>query len=571
MSSRYQKAFTIPDGFPMILKRFTREVRAAPPTRLAAPPPACPDPASSDPDPEMPKWHANPLPCGARDAKGLTDPPRARVAPSSAPQILRAQPDNIYEFGATYFADKIEENEREQDRRERAARGEFDQSPQGEDSDCGAVGMFDMTDDELQDFIMDQFMRYDADQDGYLDRREFRELLMDAELGLSKKDARAIMAEADENDDGALEYREFVPIMVEIIHGIKAKTDAAAVTEEAEDEAREVVEMHLLHGMPREELEAMMRGVFEAADTDGNGTLDRKEFSRCLKSAELGLTRKEINLLLGEVDENNDGMVSYDEFVPLCFNILVERFKDDVLAETAMQSEDALTELLIEEFEAKERKVYDAEDVSGTLPFSKVKRVLQSLSDEMLSLSRLQISAVMSEAKTDEESEERMVDYTVFAPVAARIIYSMVDLSHQAKRVDAVAKLSQSDGARILDQLDASTIKEVIRHAFHEADVDGNGTLDPEEMRTVLQALGSGELALSPGEINAMIAAIDSDEDGAVEYEELVDFLFDVLSHLERERYIQDNAFGRWEELDEAETMEHETVQAEGEEEEEEA
>ena len=67
--------------------------------------------------------------------------------------------------------------------------------------------MFDMTDDELQDFIMDQFMRYDADQDGYLDRREFRELLMDAELGLSKKDARAIMAEADENDDGALEYR----------------------------------------------------------------------------------------------------------------------------------------------------------------------------------------------------------------------------------------------------------------------------------------------------------------------------------------------------------------------------
>ena len=222
----------------------------------------------------MPKWRQS-TPRRARGER-LTDPPRARVAPSSAPQILRAQPDNIYEFGATYFADKIEENEREQDRRERAARGEFDQSPQGEDSDCGAVGMFDMTDDELQDFIMDQFMRYDADQDGYLDRREFRELLMDAELGLSKKDARAIMAEADENDDGALEYREFVPIMVEIIHGIKAKTDAAAVTEEAEDEAREVVEMHLLHGMPREELEAMMRGVFEAADTDGNGTLDRR-------------------------------------------------------------------------------------------------------------------------------------------------------------------------------------------------------------------------------------------------------------------------------------------------------
>ena len=28
MSSRYQKAFTIPDGFPAILKAFTREVRS---------------------------------------------------------------------------------------------------------------------------------------------------------------------------------------------------------------------------------------------------------------------------------------------------------------------------------------------------------------------------------------------------------------------------------------------------------------------------------------------------------------------------------------------------------------
>ena len=204
MSSRYQKAFTIPDGFPMILKQFTREVRAAPPTRPAAPPPACPDPARPDPDPEMP-GHQRPAPRRARrDSKGLTDPPRARFTPPPAPQILRAQPDNIYEFGATYFADKIEENERERDRQERAARGEFDKPPEGEDSERGAVGMFDMTDDELQDFIMDQFMRYDADQDGYLDRREFRELLMDAELGLSKKDARAIMSEADENDDGAL-------------------------------------------------------------------------------------------------------------------------------------------------------------------------------------------------------------------------------------------------------------------------------------------------------------------------------------------------------------------------------
>ena len=63
------------------------------------------------------------------------------------------------------------------------------------------------------------------------------------------------------------------------------------------------------------------------------------------------------------------------------------------------------------------------------------------------------------------------------------------------------------------------------------ADKDGNGVLDVNEVQHVLKSLGVGQLALKPGEINAMIAAIDADEDGTVNYTELVDFL-GVLNHL---------------------------------------
>ena len=83
-----------------------------------------------------------------------------------------------------------------------------------------------MSDEELNEFVMAQFMRYDADQNGYLDRNEFKAVLADAELGLTKKEARRVMQEADENDDGVLEYREFVPVMVEIIHGLQARARA---------------------------------------------------------------------------------------------------------------------------------------------------------------------------------------------------------------------------------------------------------------------------------------------------------------------------------------------------------
>ena len=67
--------------------------------------------------------------------------------------------------------------------------------------------------------------------------------------------------------------------------------------------------------------------------------------------------------------------------------------------------------------------------------------------------------------------------------------------------------------------------------------------------------VGTGELALKPGEINALVAAVDEDQDGKVTYAELVDFLFDVLVHLERENYIQEVAFSA--ELDRLEEAAH--------------
>ena len=165
-------------------------------------------------------------------------------------QILRNQPDNIYEFGAKYFEDLIEENKR-------AAERESSPEVAADEGGGAEAGWWNMGDEELQDFIMDRFMEYDDDQDGYLDRHEFKTLLMSTDLGLSPKDVRRIMSEADENEDGVLEYRECVPIMVELIHSIKAKEDAKAAAEEDEDEAREAVEMHLLHGIPREQLEQL--------------------------------------------------------------------------------------------------------------------------------------------------------------------------------------------------------------------------------------------------------------------------------------------------------------------------
>uniref|UniRef100_A0A7S0QZZ8 EF-hand domain-containing protein n=1 Tax=Pyramimonas obovata TaxID=1411642 RepID=A0A7S0QZZ8_9CHLO len=458
MSSRYQKQFTIPEGFPQLLKTFSREV-------------------------------------------------------------LRCQPPNIYKFGARYFAQLVEARQVEA---EEAMR---------EDE----ASIFDMSMEELQDFCLDLFMQFDADGNGFLDRKEFKAVMKSAKLGLSNKDIRKVMAEADEDGNGNIEYREFLPLMVEIIHTTKAKEAAAANRTAEEDELRDDVEAHLLHGIPREELEAVMKNVFEMADADRNGTLSLNEFRDCLKSSELGLTRKEINLLMSECDTDGDGNISYTEFLPICFNILVERFKDQIQSDRALQSSDQLEQTLMEIFQQ-----FDKEG-SGTLTVHHTKKALQFLSQELLGLSRLQILAIMSEANPDPDGS---VDYPVFAKTAADMIYTLVDLDSQGERVKAINQIALTEGAELLHGLDVDTVKDIMSQAFVEADKDGNGYLDSREIQDVLRALGTGDLQLQDYEINALIASVDADGDGKVVYNELVDFMYDVLTHLNRERYVQEVAFG---------------------------
>lgn len=74
-------------------------------------------------------------------------------------QILRAQPANIYEFGARYFAELVEENAA-------ALQMQMSAEEQGMGGEMGGGSVFDMSNEELQDFIMDMFLQFDADASG---------------------------------------------------------------------------------------------------------------------------------------------------------------------------------------------------------------------------------------------------------------------------------------------------------------------------------------------------------------------------------------------------------------------
>ena len=64
-----------------------------------------------------------------------------------------------------------------------------------------------------------------------------------------------------------------------------------------------------------------------------------------------------------------------------------------------------------------------------------------------------------------------------------------------------------------------------MRRIFHEFDQDGNGVISRDELQTVFAELGR---YLSEEEVEEIIASIDQDGTGNINYEEFASGLFDL-------------------------------------------
>ena len=204
-------------------------------------------------------------------------------------------------------------------------------------------GAGQLSTEELVGRVEALFVSADRDGNGVLDRREFKEVFvgLKEELGLSNRIIKQLMSEADEDDDGLISYREFLPLAIDVFNVMEAKDVYSEDVEVAKESAVENAKDFLLHGMPRDQLELMLKGAFKKADKDESGYLDRKEFKWCLKSSGLGFTKREINVMMSEVDLDGDGKITYEEFVPICFEMLADMMADK-MRNSANQTEEDL-------------------------------------------------------------------------------------------------------------------------------------------------------------------------------------------------------------------------------------
>jgi hypothetical protein len=129
--------------------------------------------------------------------------------------------------------------------------------------------------------------------------------------------------------------------------------------------------------------------------------------------------------------------VDYDEFVPVCFDILVERAKNKRLESDALKSTDAVTKALLDAFSEADPSN------CGKLKVRQLKHCLRTLTEnDILPLSKSQIVAVCSEAQPS--PEDGLVAYARFAPTAANVVYGMLDFEAQKKSMAAINDLANT-------------------------------------------------------------------------------------------------------------------------------
>jgi len=198
--------------------------------------------------------------------------------------------------------------------------------------------------------------------------------------------------------------------------------------------------------------------------------------------------------------------------VPLCLDMLVELLKDELLkGKQPSELEEYLTQL------------FANADVSesGKLGVHEMRDLIRSAD---FGLNRLQIHTVLADAEYDDEG---MADYTKFAPIAAKIIYGMLDVETQLERHAAISMLTE---AYTYNGRTAEEIEQALMDVFSNADVSQAGVLPFAQMRVCLENCGLG---FTVREVMTLLSVLNDD----TPYMDLAQYAFKILQQLSQGAY----------------------------------
>lgn len=259
----------------------------------------------------------------------------------------------------------------------------------------------------------------DVNGDGTLDASELQALLGLSGLKLSDSKIAAVMEIADVNKDGVIQYEEFIPVM---LSALKAKESLKA------------------SDYSSDELNAYLTALFQIGDANNDGVLQPVELKRLLTLCGLNLSARAVRELMFNADVNGDGVIQYEEFVPL-FQSLIKDMQQIKPATTTPEMErreidpDVMDSYLLDLFTVADK------NRDGVLELAELEALL-SMSG--FNFSAREVEAVLASAELNSDG---VVEYEGFIPIARQLLIKLgVPQTTVAKtESDTAAKLRIDD------------------------------------------------------------------------------------------------------------------------------
>lgn len=333
------------------------------------------------------------------------------------------------------------------------------------------------------------FAEADADKNGSLNPREIHAVYTKLGFKFNEVQAQFITKIADANADGQLQFDEFCHLygFLADINGLFAETD------ENKDGNIQTNELDkCMNKLGFKFSDKQIKFMYKMADADGNGTIDREEFATLL------LFVHYCEKLYAIADENGDNKVSVAELKKFLPHLGIPSSRKDI-------------DDIFKEFD---------EDHSGDLQFEEFVSVVMKLlftDNDVVAKEMDKLVALFKELDTDKSGQ--------LSPAELQKGYEKFGFKFNQKQADFISKIADANSSGEVDFEEFCHLYGFlmdVKNIFAQFDTNKDNVIQTEELEKCLHDL---LFHFSTEQVKYMYKMVDANHDGKVDYEEFTTLL----------------------------------------------